>query len=150
LDVLLARVGGEQGLVAPALFLGNGRVLLAARVLGFLLRALVAGGGGRLRFDAPDHRALLAQLLHDHANALRRDALAVVFLAVLAYAAVGLRLGGERCERDYGGKHDVVQSHRIPPQPMRVLPIVTAKIRAPCTPQTRPSSPRPPPGCCWK
>jgi len=99
-DVLLARVGLQQRLVAPLLHLRRirrvalgllGRLRLLRR--GFLRGALL---GGQRRLDAPQHRPLAGQRLDRHPGALRRPGRAVILLAVRAHAAVGadLRVDG--------------------------------------------------------
>src|SRR6185295_6878945 len=107
-DVLLARVGGEQRLVAPRGF-ACGRFLLALpRLAGLLREALLLRAFG---VDALDDQPLRIQQLDRHALAFGGNERAVIALAVLGDAAVGFRLRRERKSGEHGGDGDESWAH---------------------------------------
>src|SRR5262249_34952380 len=107
-DILLARVSGQQRLVA-ARRLASGRLLLAlARVGGLFGQALLLGALG---VDALDYQALAVQQLDRPALALGWNPGTVIALAVLADAAVGLGLGSERKRGERDGDGDESWAH---------------------------------------
>src|SRR5262249_54103079 len=107
-DILLARVSGQQRLVA-ARRLASGRILLAlARVGGLFGQALLLGALG---VDALDYQALAVQQLDRPALALGWNHGTVIALAVLADAAVGLGLGSERKRGERDGDGDESWAH---------------------------------------
>src|SRR5690606_8450645 len=116
LDLLDARVCGEERPVAARKLLRRGVLLALTREL--RLPGL-AGLGLARRVDAAHDRALRAQLLDRHADALARNRGAVVLAAVLVDAAVGLRLRDarhdERREDQHGAGQSPASPHRFPP-----------------------------------